>query len=110
MNDFFNRSQPTLPTSDELLQLGQEVMQFLTRHAGLGYNFDEYTNNHAWILYRAGSDLLEGRVPRMASVCSSWFSNAYAPYSSSQAREWHDRLVSRINQLINLALECSNQQ
>ncbi len=86
--------------ADQRFRLGEDILDFLKAHAKLNPNHPtEYNSPDANQLFIAAELLKAGKLP--TRVWSDWSSGGYQPYTSDEARKWHDRLVSQVQDLIN---------
>lgn len=85
------------------IELADEIMRFLDKHANSSASYDpetdepgdRYSSPDACELHVAAERLRRGMgIDR--SPWSEWGSGGYSPYTDKTARAWHDDLVEKV--------------
>lgn len=83
--------------------LARQILEFLERYGQIRPDYDpnfedeedKFTGPDSAMLLVAARQLEQDQAPSF-HVHSTWESGCYAPYSSQQGRELHDRLMKKI--------------
>lgn len=83
-----------------------EIRDFLAKHAGISPNYDptydlpeeRFTGPDASIL-EAAANVLEAGKDITFPIFSEWGSGTYRPYSDTAARQRHDAIVAKLNEM-----------
>lgn len=88
-----------------MLELANEISEFLAKHAKISPNFDpmwdtedeKYTSPDASMLQFAVALLLIGKKPMR--IHSEWGGGGYSPYTDKDGEKWHNEILQKLRNL-----------